>query len=110
MPWRGVTMSEQRQRFLEDYQLNYCSVTELAERFSISRTTAYTHPGHQGKWVNRFKQFGESGYHELGHIIHQEWGAQSSRELGSGPWWHLYEGFAQRVENTIIGFINLAPH
>ena len=22
MPWRGVTVSEQRQRFLEDYQLN----------------------------------------------------------------------------------------
>jgi len=43
MPWRGVTVSEQRQRFLEDYQLNYYSVTELTERFSISRTTAYTH-------------------------------------------------------------------
>ena len=57
MPWRGVTVSEQRQRFLEDYQLSYYSVTELAERFSISRTTAH-------KWINRFKQFGESGYHE----------------------------------------------
>ena len=57
MPWRGVTVSEQRQRFLEDHQLNYYSVTELAERFSISRTTAH-------KWINRFKQFGESGYYE----------------------------------------------
>ncbi len=34
MPWRGVTVSEQRQRFLEDYQLNYYSVTELAERLA----------------------------------------------------------------------------
>ena len=58
MPWRGVTVNEQRQRFLEDYQLNYYSVIELAECFSISRTTAY-------KWINRFKQFGESRYHEL---------------------------------------------
>ena len=41
MPWRGVTVSEQRQRFLEDYQLNYYPVTELAERFGISRKTAY---------------------------------------------------------------------
>jgi len=32
MPWRGVTVSEQRQRFLEDFQLNSYSVSELAER------------------------------------------------------------------------------
>jgi len=57
MPWRGVTVSEQRQRFLEDYQLNYYSVTELAERFGISRTTAY-------KWINRFKKHGQAGFHE----------------------------------------------
>jgi len=63
MPWKGVTVSEQRQRFLEDYQLNYYSITELAERFSISRTTAY-------KWINRFKQFGQSGYHELSRRPH----------------------------------------
>jgi hypothetical protein len=31
---------------LEDYQLDYCSVAELAERFSIWRTTAH-------KWINR---------------------------------------------------------
>jgi len=49
MPWKGVTVSEQRQRFLEHYQLNYYSISELAERFSISRRTAH-------KWINRFKQ------------------------------------------------------
>ncbi len=58
MPWKGVTVSEQRQRFLEDYQLNYYSVTDLAERFGISRNTAY-------RWINRFKQHGQAGYHEL---------------------------------------------
>jgi len=31
MPWKGVTVSEERERFLEDYQLNYYSVSELAE-------------------------------------------------------------------------------
>ena len=30
MPWRGVTVSEQRERFLADYQLNYYSITKLA--------------------------------------------------------------------------------
>jgi hypothetical protein len=40
MPWKGVTLREQPQRSLEDCQLNYHSVTVLAERFSISRKTA----------------------------------------------------------------------
>ena len=71
MPWRGVTVSEQRQRFLEDYQLNYYSVTDLAERFGISRTTAYTHPGHQGKWINRYKEHGQSGFHERSRRPHR---------------------------------------
>jgi transposase InsO family protein len=57
MPWKGVTVSEQRQRFLEDYQLNYYSITELAEHFSISRKTAH-------KWINRFKKHGQAGFHE----------------------------------------------
>ncbi len=57
MPWKGVTVSEQRQRFLEDYQMNYYSISELAERFSISRKTAH-------KWINRFKQHGQAGFHE----------------------------------------------
>jgi hypothetical protein len=52
MPWKGVTMSEQRQRFLEDYLLNYYSISELAERFSISRTTAH-------KWIRRLKRHGQ---------------------------------------------------
>ncbi len=43
MPWKGVTVSEERQRFLEDYRLKYYAVSELAERFSVSRRTA--HPG-----------------------------------------------------------------
>ena len=56
MPWKGVTVSEQRQRFLEDYRLSYYSITELAERFSISRKTAH-------KWINRYKEHGQRGFH-----------------------------------------------
>jgi predicted DNA-binding protein YlxM (UPF0122 family) len=41
MPWEGVTVSEQKKRFIEDYLLNYYSITELAERFNISRKTAH---------------------------------------------------------------------
>jgi putative transposase len=58
MPWKGVTVSEQKQRFIEDHQLNYYSVTELAERFSISRKTAH-------KWIKRYRERGLAGLEEL---------------------------------------------
>jgi len=70
MPWKGVTVSEERQRFLQDYRLKYYSVSDLAERFSISRRTAHTHPGHQGKWIDRFKEHGQSGFLELSRRPH----------------------------------------
>jgi putative transposase len=54
MPWEGVTVSEQKQRFIEDYLLNCYSKTELAERFSISRKTAH-------KWINRYLEHGPIG-------------------------------------------------
>jgi hypothetical protein len=41
IPWKDVAVTEQRQRFLEDDQLNETSITELAERFPITRKTAY---------------------------------------------------------------------
>ena len=63
MPWKGVTVSEQRQRFIEDYLLNYYSITELADRFGISRRTAH-------KWINRYKQLGQEGYQELSRRPH----------------------------------------
>jgi hypothetical protein len=33
VPWRGVTVGEQRQRYLEDYQLDYYSVTARCRVF-----------------------------------------------------------------------------
>lgn len=67
MPWKGVTVSEQKQRFIEDYLLNYYSIAELAERFSISRKTAH-------KWINRYRECGQAGLEER------------SRRPGSCPW------------------------
>jgi hypothetical protein len=32
MPWKGVTVSEERQRFLEDYRRQWYAVSELADR------------------------------------------------------------------------------
>jgi transposase InsO family protein len=63
MPWEGVTMKEQRQNLIRDHQLNYYSVTELSERFSVSRKTAH-------KWINRFNEFGRNGFAELSRRPH----------------------------------------
>jgi len=71
MPWKGVTVAEQRQRFLEDHKLHYYSIAELAGRFGISRKTA--HPGlttRAGKWIARFGQHGQAGYQELSRRPH----------------------------------------
>ncbi len=55
MPWKGVTVSEERQRFLEDYRLKCYTVSELAERFSISRRIAH-------KWIDRFERDGRERF------------------------------------------------
>jgi transposase-like protein len=58
MPWKGVTVSEERQEFLKDYRLGYYTVSELAGRYSVSRKTAH-------KWIQRLQRRGEDGFHEL---------------------------------------------
>jgi hypothetical protein len=41
--------------------------------------------------------------HEMGHLVHFHWRAQSGKAIGSGPWWELYtEGFAQRCEHILL--------
>ena len=67
MPWEGVTVSEQKQRFIEDYLMNYYSVTELAKRFNIAHKTAH-------KWINRYLEQGPAGLEE------------QSRRPKSCPW------------------------
>ena len=67
MPWEGVTVREQKQRFIEDFQLNYYTKTELAKRFNISRKTAH-------KWINRYLEIGPAGLEE------------QSRQPQSCPW------------------------
>lgn len=58
MPWKGVTMNEERHRFLQEHRLGYCFVSDPADRFSVSRQTAH-------KWIRRHKLFGDNGFHEL---------------------------------------------
>ena len=73
MPWEGVTVSEARERLLEDWKLNYYSKTELAERHSITRKTVH-------KWIDRFEQEGLAGYHEHSRRPHHS-PAQTDGEI-----------------------------
>ena len=67
MPWKGVTVSEQKENFIRDYRLGYYEISELCQRFGISRKTGY-------KWIRRWEEEGLSGL------------ADRSRRPHSCPW------------------------
>jgi len=46
MSWKGVTVMDQRIRFLSDYLEGIYPFNELCRRFEVSRKTGY-------KWVGR---------------------------------------------------------
>jgi len=54
MPWLETSLMDQRTQFIADYQRDLLTVTELADRFDISRKTAY-------KWIDRYEQGGPAG-------------------------------------------------
>ena len=54
MPWLETSLMDQRMQFIVDYQRGLQSVTELADRFAISRKTAY-------KWLDRHEADGAAG-------------------------------------------------
>jgi len=54
MPWLETSLMDQRTQFIADYQRALQTVTELADRFGISRKTAY-------KWIDRYEHGGPSG-------------------------------------------------
>ena len=54
MGWKGVTIMDQRVRFIGEYLKGYVPFNELCLQFSISRKTGY-------KWVERYEQEGLEG-------------------------------------------------
>jgi len=54
MPWRDLSPMSQRRRFIDDYLRRPFSMTELCERYGISRKTGY-------KWLQRFAEEGVEG-------------------------------------------------
>lgn len=54
MSWKGVTIMDQKIRFIAEYLEGYFPFSELCFQFSISRKTGY-------KWVQRYEQEGLEG-------------------------------------------------
>src|SRR3954469_18675375 len=54
MPWMDTTETEQRRQFVRAYDTGLWTMTELCERFGISRPTGY-------KWVDRWRADGAPG-------------------------------------------------
>lgn len=55
MPWKEASPMSERIRFIHDHQLGVYDMTELCDRYGVSRKTGY-------KWLSRFS---EGGYEAL---------------------------------------------
>lgn len=63
MPWKEVSSVDQRKFLIDDYINGDFTVTELAERFGVSRKTVY-------KWIGRFEEEGKTGLGERSRRPH----------------------------------------
>ena len=54
MPWLETSPMEQRERFIDDQHRGLYTMTDLCERYAISRKTGY-------KWLDRFDAAGRPG-------------------------------------------------
>lgn len=54
MPWSEISAEEQRKGFVDEWMAKDATVTQLCERFGVSRQTGY-------KWIRRFKEEGQRG-------------------------------------------------
>ena len=64
MPWLETAPMEQRERFIRDERLALYTMTELCERYGISRKTGY-------KWLDRFDAGGRAGLSDRSRAPHQ---------------------------------------
>src|SRR6266478_5843657 len=64
MPWLETVPMEQRERFIRDERLALYTMTELCERYDISRKTGY-------KWLERFEAGGRQALGDRSRAPHQ---------------------------------------
>jgi putative transposase len=54
MPWRERSPMDERMQFVADYTRQLWTITQLCDRYGISRKTGY-------KWIDRYEQHGSTG-------------------------------------------------
>ena len=64
MPWREVCRMDERVGFVAAVMAAEQSMTELCERFGISRKTGY-------KWLARYRERGGAGLNDLSRAPHR---------------------------------------
>jgi len=57
MPWRITDTMDQKIQLIADWQTNYFSVTDLSNKYGVSRPIIY-------KWLNRYEELGIDGLKE----------------------------------------------
>lgn len=57
MPWSHTSPMDQRTQFIADYLREVLTVTELCDRYGVSRKTGY-------KWIERYLRRGPAGLEE----------------------------------------------
>ena len=63
MPWQETSPVEERERFMEAHRVGLYTMTELCERYGISRKTGY-------KWRERFEEEGRQGLQDRSRAPH----------------------------------------
>jgi len=64
MPWQETSPVEERERFIEAHGVRLYTMTELCQRYGISRKTGY-------KWLDRFEEEGRKGLQDRSRAPHQ---------------------------------------
>src|SRR5659263_288857 len=57
MPWKVINQMDVKIELVSDWNNGYSSVTDLSQRYGVSRPTIY-------KWLKRYKYFGIEGLKE----------------------------------------------
>src|SRR6266850_1991097 len=64
MPWRNTAPMDQRTQFIADHLHETQTITELCDRYGVSRKTGY-------KWIDRYLRLGPAGLEERSRRPHR---------------------------------------
>jgi putative transposase len=64
MPWKTSSVMEEKLRFIFEHELRERTMTELCERYEITRQTGYV-------WLRRYREAGIAGLAEYSRAAHR---------------------------------------